>query len=187
MRGCRYYRSRASDEKGGRTVTIAIRKLHPDAWRIYRAIRLEALEQVPHVYGTGLHQAQALTDTQWRQRLADPDAGTFVALNGEEAVGMAGWFLPPGANQRHLAMVIGVYVRDGHRGHGVGRRLIEAVVAEAETRAEDVGLHVTTRNESARRLYESLGFRVVATLPRTLKHAGTYYDEHVMVRGSAEL
>ncbi|NQW12369.1 MAG: GNAT family N-acetyltransferase [Alphaproteobacteria bacterium] len=163
-------------------MTVTIRKFAPDDWPLYRAIRLEALQREPQVYGTGLHQARAYTDDDWRQRLVNPDAGTFGALDGDAAIGMAGWFLAPGANQRHQASVIGVYVRDGYRGRAIGRRLVEATVADAETRAEDVNLHVATTNEPARRLYETLGFRVVATLPRALKYAGTYYDEHLMVR-----
>lgn len=168
-------------------MTVTIHKFLPEDWPLYRAIRLEALEREPQVYGTGLHQAQALTDAEWRQRLAAPDAGTFGALTDDQPIGMAGWFLPTVANQRHCAIVIGVYVRGGFRGQAIGRRLVAATVADAETQAEDVSLHVATENDPARRLYETLGFRVVATLPRALKYAGVYYDEHLMMRTQGQL
>ena len=43
------------------------------------------------------------------------------------------------------------------RGHGIGRSLLERVIAEADRLGAPVTLHVAVRNP-ARRLYERLGF-----------------------------
>ncbi len=157
-------------------------KLSPDDWTTFRAIRLESLERAPHVFGTAHHQEADRRGEWWRSRLASPDIGVYAAQQGDDTVGMAGWMLPAAANTRHRAYVWGVYVRDGVRGGGVGRALMVATLAEAETRAEAVDLNVLVENTPAVRLYESLGFGVVGTVPRALKHVGVYRDQYLMAR-----
>jgi ribosomal protein S18 acetylase RimI-like enzyme len=50
-------------------------------------------------------------------------------------------------------------VLEAHRGHGLGRRLMEAVLERARAAGcSAVSLEVRTDNEIARRLYQSLGF-----------------------------
>lgn len=48
------------------------------------------------------------------------------------------------------------------QGQGVGRRLLEQVIAEARAAQAQLTLHVLTANP-ARKLYEQLGFSIVAT------------------------
>lgn len=56
-----------------------------------------------------------------------------------------------------------MYVRDAHRGSGLGRRLALAIVDEARRRnARRVVLDTLPRLEAAIRLYRSLGFRETA-------------------------
>ena len=53
-----------------------------------------------------------------------------------------------------------IVVDPGHRGHGIGRGLLEATVAELESRgAPRVVLSTAARNEGAQRLFEAAGFR----------------------------
>ena len=154
--------------------------LRPDDWATFRAVRLESLERAPHVFGTALHQEIDRPEEWWRQRLESSDLGVYAALAGGDAVGLAGWALPPAANTRHRAYLWGVYVRDGLRGGGVGRALVSRALAEAATRSEAVDLHVLSDNQPAIRLYESLGFAIVGTVPRSLKYDGVYHDQHLM-------
>ena len=62
------------------------------------------------------------------------------------------------------AHVSELWVAETHRGQGVGRKLL----AKAEQLAVGRGcvrLHLETRNEAARSLYEHLGYRIFGTLP----------------------
>ena len=56
--------------------------------------------------------------------------------------------------------VVDVALLPPYRGAGVGRRLMEAVLAEAEAAGKPVRIHVEVYNP-ARHLYERLGFRPV--------------------------
>jgi ribosomal protein S18 acetylase RimI-like enzyme len=56
--------------------------------------------------------------------------------------------------------VWGMWVHPDHRGRGIGRKLLDAVVDYAKDRAADrVRLRVTETNLSAKGLYERAGFQ----------------------------
>ena len=84
---------------------------------------------------------------------------------------------------RHKAGVWGVYVAAELRGRGVGRRLIEALVAHARTMTgvERLLLSVTTVQPGARALYHALGFVPWGMEPAALKIDGEYVDEEYLV------
>ena len=67
------------------------------------------------------------------------------------------------------------------RGTGVGRRLLDHVIAHARTQVQQVHLAVTAPNAAGIGLYESLGFVRYGTEPRALKVGDRYLDEHLMV------
>jgi L-amino acid N-acyltransferase YncA len=72
---------------------------------------------------------------------------------------------------------IGVYVREGHRGEGIGSRLLE----EAIGRAPDLGIKTMTAgafssNEHSLRLFERFGFERWAHFPRVAELDGAERD-----------
>lgn len=57
-----------------------------------------------------------------------------------------------------------VSVSKNHQGKGIGRKLIEAMIQNAQEKGFDkVGLLVDIENPSAKKLYERIGFKVVKT------------------------
>ena len=82
---------------------------------------------------------------------------------------------------RHRGDIWGVYVAPDARGTGVGRRLMQHVLAHARTRVQQVHLAVTATNVAGIGLYEQLGFVRYGTEPRALKVGDRYLDEHLMV------
>jgi predicted GNAT family acetyltransferase len=73
-----------------------------------------------------------------------------------------------GAVSRHTAQVQGVWVRPDLRRRGIGTAAMASVVRHAATLAPTVSLYVNDYNTGARRLYERLGLREVATLSTVL-------------------
>jgi ribosomal-protein-alanine N-acetyltransferase len=81
----------------------------------------------------------------------------LVALDGDDVVGYAGLSVAG-----REAWVQNIAVRRDRQRHGVGRRLLEALLAEARGRgAGSVLLEVAVDNGPAQRLYETYGFEQV--------------------------
>jgi len=77
----------------------------------------------------------------------------------------------------HATAEIGVYIREDHRGEGLGRRLVE----EAIRRGPNLGLKTLTagafaHNEASVRLFERLGFREWAYFPGVAELDGVERD-----------
>jgi RimJ/RimL family protein N-acetyltransferase len=80
----------------------------------------------------------------------------LVALSGKRIVGWA--FLWHDTEKREEA-IFGIAVADSEQGKGLGRRLMDALMAIAGSRGlKRVHLTVVRDNERARRMYEASGF-----------------------------
>jgi GNAT superfamily N-acetyltransferase len=85
-----------------------------------------------------------------------PGECLVVAVSGDAVVGACGLNADPYAGDPSVGRVRRLYVSAAHRGSGVGRRLVGAVVAAAVGRFRR--LRVRTESPVAGRLYERLGF-----------------------------
>jgi len=105
----------------------------------------------------------------------------LIALDGARVVGMADIKRGARTGNRHLC-VLGMGVLSTYRGQGVGRRLLEAIIAEAKTlpglcRME---LGVTPWNTAAIGLYESVGFKLEGVKPKGVSLRGEPEDDLFM-------
>jgi [ribosomal protein S18]-alanine N-acetyltransferase len=83
----------------------------------------------------------------------------FVALDGDRCVAMAGGFVAH--QQRGDAMLWGMWVESSARRHGIGRRLVEAVVGWARgigVRRLMLAVAQDAASRPAAALYRELGF-----------------------------
>ena len=80
---------------------------------------------------------------------------------------------------------LGITIRDGYRGLGLGRHLMQQVIdlakKELEPKPKMIRLLVYVNNEPAIRLYKKLGFKKVARLPRQTQYKGELIDDFMMV------
>src|SRR5690606_8539521 len=98
-----------------------------------------------------------------------------------ELCGMVGLERETRARNRHKATVVAMYVAPEAAGLGLGRRLLEALVAECRAeRIESLVLTVTEGNDKARSLYENAGFRSFGIEPNAIKLDGTAYAKNHM-------
>ena len=88
-------------------------------------------------------------------RATYPDARFLIITSGDDFIGRL--YLARLADE---IRVIDIAILPGHRGAGIGTRLLKDVLAEAARDGLPVRLHVERRNP-ARALYERLGFRPV--------------------------
>ena len=129
-----------------------VRRLAPDDWRTYKAIRLAALTADPYAFGSTLEHAQKITDGEWRKRL-ETSAFFLAEVDGKPA-GLVG------AHRRDdHAELISMWVAAEARGNGLAAGLIDAVVAWAGGEGfSEVRLWVVEGNASAEKAYAKSGF-----------------------------
>ena len=161
----------------------AIRTLHPADWTVYRELRLAALGESPHAFGSTLAEETARPDDAWAARLAAPALGAyrqgwpFIAALDGTPVGLA--WVKLDAPDATTASLYQVWVAPQARGRGVGAALLDAAITWArERRATALHLDVTAGDGAAARLYRRAGFVDVGVpVPR----AGTDLAEQAMM------
>lgn len=116
------------------------------------------------------------TAAMYRDELARTDTRHYlVAEDGAEVVGYAG--LIAYDDEAHVA-TIGVTA--GRQGEGIGARLLDALLAEADRRSPVVLLEVRADNEVAQGLYRRRGFTEIGRRRGYYQPSGT--DAVVMKR-----
>ena len=151
-----------------------------EAWR---TLRLEALEREPYAFSSSVAELQSTSIDDIRMRLRANANFVLGAFSDGTLAGAAGFVREQGEKFSHKGFVWGVYVSEQWRGHGVGRRLMMALLerARAQTGLERITLHVATVQVAARQLYASLGFEPFGCERESLKVAGVYVDEESLV------
>ena len=157
---------------------IDLRRLGPEDAAAYREIRLEALADSPHNFSSTLESEQDQPLDRFAARLADDLV--LGAFSGPRLIGVAGFYVQPRPKHRHKGMLWGMYVRPDHRAAGIGRKLVEAIIAYARRHVELLQLFVIADNLPARRLYTSLGFVEYGIERHATKYQGQYHDDVLM-------
>ena len=136
--------------------SLQIRKVHEVEWAEYRDLRLRALREDPLAFGSTLERERQFPEPLWRQRLANPDSSSWVAVaSGDHFVGMA-----VAAKVEGEYHIFGMWVAPDHRGKGAGGRLLDAAIAWIRESSPNASilLEVNPRQEAAVQLYRSRGF-----------------------------
>jgi GNAT superfamily N-acetyltransferase len=143
-----------------------VRRLDPDQWPAYRAIRLQALQDAPDAFGSTLAGALALTAEDWANRLAQAavsggDCPLAAELDGK-LVGLI--WARADAQQADNINLYQMWVAPQWRGQGVAGMLLGAVIAWARSRgARSLELGVNCANPVAIGLYVRTGFVTVGS------------------------
>ncbi|HZU77994.1 MAG TPA: GNAT family N-acetyltransferase [Dehalococcoidia bacterium] len=140
---------------------MRIRPVQGTEWPPLRELWLRALAEAPEALGGSAQEAAAWPEAVWRQRAAPaPDRATFVAEDGGAWLGVVvAEHEPAQADTAPSVLLHSLWVDPVARRRGVGRQLVEAVVAwAAERRARSVVLDVAEANAAAIALYATSGF-----------------------------
>jgi RimJ/RimL family protein N-acetyltransferase len=156
----------------------------------YFQLRLRGLKAHPDSFGQSYEEALAKGPSQHDVLLQGTRAaeGDFLlgayASAGTQLVGIVGLLRNASDKQRHKAAVIGMYVAPEAAGRGVGRALLIELLARAARidGLRQIQLLVGSRNEAARKLYESVGFRKYGCEVGALNVGGVFHDADLMAR-----
>jgi ribosomal protein S18 acetylase RimI-like enzyme len=165
---------------------MEIRPLTAHEAEAFSRLRLEGLEREPEAFTESPeeHKAKSLEEIAgYLGSGFSPDRFVLGAFDNGQLVGVTGFFRRQGPKIRHRGEIWGVYVREESRGLGIGRALMAEMIRllHSVPGLEQVALGVSVGNLSARRLYESFGFRAYGREARALKIGEAYVDEELMV------
>jgi len=141
--------------------SASVRLFQAHEWQTYRDLRLRALADAPDSFAKTLAEEQGRTDAEWSSLLeastASPSQLSILAERGERAVGLVYGRLETGVPE--VAHLYSMWVEPAARRAGIGRALVDAVIAWARSRnARSLILQVTEGNTPAAFLYQQAGF-----------------------------
>jgi ribosomal protein S18 acetylase RimI-like enzyme len=139
---------------------IAVELITPKNALVFKAARLRALQDTPTAFGSTYARESQLSDVDWLNRAAQCTSETsvgYLAMDAETACGIAR--ATPDDQDLSVAWVESMWVAPSHRRLGIGRLLIDTILAWARSRGvRALKLHVTSNNEPAISFYQRLGF-----------------------------
>ncbi len=139
---------------------VTIDTVTPKNILVFKEARLRALRDSPTAFGSTYAREVKLTDAEWMERARQSDGVKrvmYMALEDGAACGIAGAMRDEDDASR--AALISMWTAPTHRQRGVGRMLVEQVIAWARSRGVKVlTLMVTSVNPTATKFYEQLGF-----------------------------
>jgi len=153
--------------------------------RVYHQLRLAGLQSDPEAFGATYERESTFALEAIVERIR-PTEGKFAIGAFSESgllIGIVTFVRDGGLKTSHKGNLYGMYVSREFRGQGAGKQLMLEVIRLARQceGLEQLNLTVVSTNESAKRLYASLGFETYGVERRALKHKGKYYDEDLMV------
>jgi ribosomal protein S18 acetylase RimI-like enzyme len=151
----------------------------------YWQVRNQGLKEFPDAFTTSYEEGIATAPEKLAKRFGGGNSDDFVigAFSAtDKLLGCTGFERETRAKQRHKGKVIGMYVIPDARGTGLGRKILAALLAEAEQLKglEQIILSVTHSNEGARSLYLSMGFVGFGIERNAIKVGQNYYDKEFM-------
>lgn len=151
---------------------MGVRRARADEWEALREIRLAALADSPHAFGSTLAEERDADEARWRGWITGEGwagvVATFIADGPGPFLGMATGYRPD--DRPTTGWLFAMWVRPERRGEGLGRQLVAAV--EEWAAALDIDqllLHVTDGNDGAVRFYASCGFVGTSDAPEPLR------------------
>ena len=92
-------------------------------------------------------------------------------------------FAKPGFGRNKGNINLGIAISKHWRGKGLGKIMLNELIllSEKKWHPKNIFLHVVSENKNALSVYESLGFKKVARLPKWFNYYGKFLDEIILI------
>lgn len=153
----------------------------------FKALRLHGLKNDPVSFANTYEEMAIRTiDDIVAELRANIVIG--VLKEGSELVGVGGIRREAAGKMNHKGMIYGNYVKPEMRGKGIGRRIMleleknarETVPTDILPGFEELQLRVVEGNDSAIKLYKSVGYEEFGYAARAVRYNGQYVGEYYM-------
>ncbi|MEU9021824.1 N-acetyltransferase family protein [Actinomadura sp. NPDC048394] len=161
--------------------SITVRPGRAEDAESVRAIRNDAIEHTTSIWTT-VKQTPEEAAAWWGELLGRRAA--FVADAAGEVLGYASWSQWRPKEGYRFTVENSVYVLPGHRGKGIGGRLMRALIAAARESGAHVMLaDIEAENSASIALHAGLGFETAGTLREVGTKFGRRLDLTIMRLG----
>jgi hypothetical protein len=154
----------------------------------FQKIRLLSLKEDSISWLASWEEEKDLPTSTFAYRITSayfhPIFGYWGLFYGNELIAVAYLSKSYWAKTQHIAMLYDVCVHPKYRRQSVGSELLRHIIQKAKTlkSLDAIHLYTTSRNTPAMKFYESLGFKKVATIPKSVKEKdGTYQDQYLFI------
>lgn len=135
----------------------SLHRVLPDQWEAYKAIRLEALQTNPEMFGSNYAKESQYTTQEWRAALESDKRAMFVLYAGEEMIGVTGVVLTKDDDSK--AALIASFIKPEYRGQGLARLFYQARIDWAKEKGcECVLVSHREGNDRSRNANQHFGF-----------------------------
>jgi ribosomal protein S18 acetylase RimI-like enzyme len=141
---------------------LNVRTFAPNEWHIYKDLRLRALADSPDAFSRTLVEEQVRSDDVWIKRIEQGatsgwDLPLLAEVDGTPA-GLAWGRIE--SDYPSVANLYQVWVAPNYRHLGIGKMLLDAIIAWAKAKnAKYLELGVTSADSPAMRLYIHASFK----------------------------
>lgn len=157
-----------------------VQKLDKNDAQKFHDFRLSGLKETPENFGPSYDEEKEYTLERVESHF---DYGAiFGCYEGEELIGVTGYYRIARKHMWHVARIWSVYVRSDKRRQGVSKAIFNAVLNDMPDDIEQVRLGVSAQNIAAKNLYEGFGFKECGLEEKLIKIGDQYYDEILMVK-----
>lgn len=161
---------------------LEVTELSPHDWRLFKDIRLEALQSDPDAFGATLKGEASWNDEEWIKRISDPKRFYLFAKSYDKITGMVG--VAQSKEEEKILIVIGMYINKEFRKQGLGKRLLEEALDRARKFEgyDNIKLWVHKDQHPAINLYKSMGFVTVEEIGEEENIDPMYHNSLVMIK-----
>lgn len=151
---------------------------------IYKALRLEALQENPEAFASEYDIEVTNSISDFEERLSRAHAITVGAFDQERLIGIVTLIKETLPKMRHRATLEAVYVTPEYRGQRISRRMIDKLmeIVKDEGVVRKFYLFVMTSNKQAITAYKKMGFSIYGEDREAMKEDNHYVDEFLMAK-----